>query len=80
MEELRQKLMNDDLTPINARPKRQPPEALEGLTLALREHLLWPVQDRFLGRGDRGRAAVAGGAVVLALGIGVGGYTVATSE
>jgi hypothetical protein len=72
--------MNDDLTPINARPKRRPPEALEDLSLALRDRLLWPVQDRFLALGDSGRAAVAGGAVVLALGIGIGGYSLTTSE
>ena len=54
--------MNDDQTPINARPKRRPPEAFEDLSLALREHLLWPVEDRLLGLGGRGRAAVAGGA------------------
>ena len=57
-------------TPINARPKRRPPKAFEGLSLALREHLLWPLEDRLLGLSDRGRAAVAGGAVVLGLGIG----------
>ncbi|HEV2858148.1 MAG TPA: hypothetical protein VGW80_07085 [Solirubrobacterales bacterium] len=62
-------------TPINARPKRRPPEALEDLSLALREHLLWPVEDRLLGLERNGRAAVAGGAVVLALGLGVGGYS-----
>jgi hypothetical protein len=68
-------LMENDPKPINARPKRRPPEALEDLSLALREHLLWPVEDRLLGLGDRGRSAVAGGAVVLALGLGVGGYS-----
>jgi hypothetical protein len=72
--------MNDDLTPINARPKRRPPEALEDLSLALRDHLVWPLQDRFLGLGERGRAAVAAGAVVLALGIGVGGYSLVASD
>jgi hypothetical protein len=71
--------MENDLTPINARPKRRPPEALEDLSLALREHLLWPLEDRLLGLGDRGRAAVAGGAVVLALALGVGGYSLAGS-
>lgn len=69
----------DDPTPINARPKRRPPEAVEDLSLALREHLIWPVQDHLLGLSDRGRAAVAGGAVVLALGIGIGGYSLLTS-
>jgi hypothetical protein len=78
-ESSRQNLMENDQTPINARPKRRPPEAVEDLSLALREHVLWPLQDRFLGLGDGARAAVAGGAVVLALGIGVGGYSLASS-
>lgn len=72
--------MNDDQTPINARPKRRQPEALEDLSLALRDRLIWPLQDRFLALGDAGRAAVAGGAVVLALGIGVGGYSLVSSD
>ncbi|HET8815300.1 MAG TPA: hypothetical protein VFM51_10145 [Solirubrobacterales bacterium] len=71
--------MNDDPTPINARPKRRPPEALEDLSLALRDRVLWPIEDRFLDLGDRGRAAVAGGAVALALGIGIGGYSLVAS-
>jgi hypothetical protein len=71
--------MDPDPTPINARPKRRPPEAVEDLSLALREHLIWPLEDRFLALGDAGRAAVAGGAVVLALGIGTGGYSLAAS-
>jgi hypothetical protein len=70
--------MENDQTPINARPKRGRPEAFEDLSLALREHLLWPLQDRFLGLSDAGRAAVAGGAVALALGIGIGGYSLAS--
>ena len=64
--------MNDDVTPINARPKRRHPEAFEDASLALREHLVWPVEDWFLGLSDRGRAAVAGGAVVAVLGLGIG--------
>src|SRR3954471_14904202 len=79
MGETRQTLMADlienDPTPINARPERRAPEALEDLSLALREHVLWPIEDRLLGLGDRGRAAVAGGAVVLALGLGIGGFS-----
>ncbi|MGN6663132.1 MAG: hypothetical protein ACTHK6_02820 [Solirubrobacterales bacterium] len=67
--------MNDDQTPINARPRRQPPAAVEDASLALREHLLWPLQDGLLGLSDRGRAAVAGGAAALALGIGVLGFS-----
>jgi len=70
--------MENDPTPINARPKRRPPEAIEDLSLALREHLLWPLEDRFLSLGDRGRAVVAGAAVALALGIGIGGYSLST--
>ena len=72
--------MDHDPTPINARAKRQRPEALEDLSLALRDRVLWPVQDRFLGLGDKGRAAVAGGAVVLALGLGIGGYSLVSSD
>lgn len=70
--------MENDPTPINARPKRRPPEAIEDLSLALREHLLWPLEDRLLGLSDRGRTAVAGAAVALALGIGIGGYSLST--
>jgi hypothetical protein len=71
--------MENNPTPINARPKRRPPEALEDLSLALREHVLWPVEDWLLGLGDCGLAAVAGGAVVLALGLGIGAYSLTGS-
>jgi hypothetical protein len=71
--------MSDDQTPINARPKRQPPQALEDLSLALRDRVLWPLGDRFLGLDDAARAAVAGGAVALALAIGIGGYSLTSS-
>jgi len=71
--------MENDQTPINARPKRRPPEALEDLSLALRDLVLWPLGDRFLGLDDRARAAVAGGAVALALAIGIGGYSLVSS-
>ncbi|HYQ77829.1 MAG TPA: hypothetical protein VEP91_01815 [Solirubrobacterales bacterium] len=70
--------MSDDQTPINARPKRQPPEAIEDLSLAVRDRVLWPLGDRFLGLDDAARAAIAGGAVVLALAIGIGGYSLAS--
>jgi hypothetical protein len=72
--------MSDDQTPINARPKRQPPQALEDASLALRDRVLWPLGDRFLGLDDAARAAVAGGAVVLALATGIGGYSLASSD
>jgi hypothetical protein len=68
-------LMDNDPTPINGRPKGRSPEAVEDLSLALREHLLWPLEDRLLGLGRSGRAAVAGGAVVLALALGIGGHS-----
>ncbi|MGN6258927.1 MAG: hypothetical protein ACTHN3_14460 [Solirubrobacterales bacterium] len=71
--------MNDDQTPINAQPKWRPPEAFEDASLALREHLIWPLEDRLLGLSDQARAAVAGAAVVLALGLGVGAYSLASS-
>ncbi len=71
--------MSDDQTPINARPKRQPPEAFEDLSLALRDRVIWPLEDHFRALGDAGRAAVAGGAVVLVLGLAVGGYSLVSS-
>jgi hypothetical protein len=72
--------MDNDQTPINARPQRRSPEALEDLSLALRDRVLWPIGDHFLALSDGGRAAVAGGAVVLALVVGVGGYSLVSSE
>jgi hypothetical protein len=71
--------MNDDQTPINARPRRRRDEAFEDLSLALRDRVLWPAEDYFRSFGDAGRAAVAGGAVVLALGLAIGGYSLASS-
>lgn len=72
--------MNDDLTPINARPKRRRPEALEDLSLALRDRLVWPLEDRFVTLSKQGQAAVAGGAVALALVLGIGGYSLLSSD
>lgn len=71
--------MNDDQTPINARSRRRQAEALEDLSLALRDNLLWRGEDYFRSLGEAGRVAVAGGAVVLALGLGIGGYALASS-
>ncbi|HEX6205311.1 MAG TPA: hypothetical protein VFZ29_05835 [Solirubrobacterales bacterium] len=71
--------MSDDQTPINARPKRQQPEALEDLSLAVRDNFVWPLEDHFRALSDAGRAMVAGGAVVLALGLAVGGYSLISS-
>jgi hypothetical protein len=72
--------MSDDQTPINAPAKRQPPQAFEDASLALRDRVLWPLGDSFLGLDDAARAAVAGGAVVLALAIGIGGYSLLSSD
>jgi hypothetical protein len=72
--------MSDDQIPINARAKRQPPEAFEDLSLALRDRVLWPLGDGFLGLDDAARAAVAGGAVALALALGIGGYSLISSD
>jgi hypothetical protein len=71
--------MQPDQTPINARASRRAPRALEGVSLALRDRLVWPLEDRFLGLGDRARVAVAGSAAALALGIGVGGFALLSS-
>lgn len=71
--------MTDDQTPINARPTRRVPEALEDLSLALREHVVWPIEDRLLGLTDTGRALIAGGAVVIALLVGTGGFALVAS-
>jgi hypothetical protein len=66
--------MNDQ-TPINARQKRRSPEGVEDVSLALREYVVWPVEDAFLGLSDRGRVAAAAGAAVLVLGIGILGFS-----
>jgi hypothetical protein len=71
--------MSDDQTPINARPKRQQPEALEDLSLAVRDNFVWPLEDHFRALSDAGRAMVAGGAVALALALAVGGYSLVSS-
>jgi hypothetical protein len=72
--------MDRDQTPINARPQRRQPEALEDASLALRDRVLWPIEDGFLGLDDAARTAVAGGAVVLALALGIGGYSLLSSD
>lgn len=71
--------MDSDQTPINARPRRRPPQALEDLSLALRDNVVWPLEDRLLVLSDRGRAAVAASAVAVALAIGAGGLAVVSS-
>lgn len=71
--------MEDDVTPIKTRPERRQAEAFEDASLALREHLVWPIEDRLLGLGDQARGLLVGLAVVLTLGVGVGAYSLASS-
>jgi hypothetical protein len=71
--------MKDDQTPINARPKRRTPEALEDLSLAVRDRVVWPLEDHFRSLSREGRAMVTGGAVVVALALGIGGYSLIAS-
>src|SRR6476646_2356759 len=71
--------MNDDQTPINARPKRRSPEALEDLSLAVRDRVVWPLEDQFRSFSREVRALVAGGAVVVALALAIGGYSLVSS-
>ncbi|MFL5872285.1 MAG: hypothetical protein ACJ75T_02265 [Solirubrobacterales bacterium] len=71
--------MKNDETPINARPKRHTEEALEDLSLALRDRLVWPLEDHYRSFSREGRAIVAGGAVVAALALAVGGYSLAST-
>lgn len=71
--------MENDPTPINTRPKRRSPEAFEDVSLALREHLIWPIEDRLLGLSDEARATIAGVAVAVALGLGIGAFSLANS-
>lgn len=78
---IRYKLQMDrDQTPINARRHRRPPQALEDLSLALRDRVVWPLQDRLDLLGDRARGALAAGAVALAVAAGVGGFAVVSSH
>jgi hypothetical protein len=71
--------MTDDQTPINARRPRSRAEALEDLSLSLRDNVLWRGEDYLRSLGEGGRAVVVAGAVALALGIGIGGYALASS-
>lgn len=65
--------MTDDQTPINARPKRRGQVALEDASLALRDRLVWPVEDRLFALDERGRLIVAGFVACLAAVLAVGG-------
>ncbi len=69
----------DDTTPINARPQGRLSEAVEDAGLAVREHVVWPVEDRAFSFGIPGGAIAAAAAVVLAVGIGVAGLALTAS-
>ena len=71
--------MKNDETPINARRKRRSEESFEDLSLALRDRLVWPLEDHYRSFSREGRALAAGGAVVAALALAVGGYSLASS-
>lgn len=71
--------MKNDQTPINARPKRRPPQALEDASLALRDDVLWPAQDSFLALRTSGRSAILGVAVLALVAV-VGAYAVVSSD
>ena len=71
--------MNDDQTPINASPKRRSPEALEDLSLAVRDRVVWPLEDHYRSLSREGRGIVAGGAAVLALALAIGVYSLVSS-
>jgi hypothetical protein len=71
--------MKNDEIPINARQKRHTEEAFEDLSLALRDRLVWPLEDQYRSFSREGRAIFAGGAVVAALALGIGGYLLASS-
>lgn len=71
--------MSDDQTPINAREKRRRPEALEDLSLAVRDNFVWPLEDQLNSLSGAGRALVACGAVAVALVLGVGAYSLLSS-
>lgn len=71
--------MNDDQTPINAHPKRRPEEAFEDLSLALRDRVVWPLEDHFRSFSREGRIVAAGGAAVAVLALGIGGYSLISS-
>jgi hypothetical protein len=71
--------MNDDQNPINASQKRRTSEALEDLSLAVRDRVVWPLEDHFRSLSREGRGIVAGGAAVLALALAIGGYSLVSS-
>jgi hypothetical protein len=70
----------DDQTPINARSQGRLSEAVEDAGLAVREHVVWPVEDRAFASGLPVGAIGTVVAVVLAAGIGVAGLALTASS
>jgi hypothetical protein len=71
--------MSQIRTPKRGRKKPRQPEAVEDLKLALHDDVLWPVQDTFLALRDARRGTLLG-AAVLALMVGIGGYSLVSSD
>lgn len=69
--------MSQIRTSISGRRKPRQPEALEDLKLAVRDDVLWPVQDTFLALRDTGRNTILG--AVLILMVAAGGYALVSS-
>jgi hypothetical protein len=65
--------------PKRGRKEPRQPEAVEDLKLALRDDVLWPVQDTFLALRNAGRSTILG-AAVLALVVVVGAHAVVSSD
>jgi hypothetical protein len=61
------------------RRKPRQPEAVEDLKLAVRDDVVWPVQDAFLALRNAGRSAILG-AAVLVLMVAVGGYALVSFD
>lgn len=71
--------MSQIRTPKRGRQKPRQPEAVEDLKLALRDDVLWPVQDAFLALRDAGRSTILGAAALMLIVV-VGAYAVVSSE
>jgi hypothetical protein len=69
--------LDNEQIPINARTQRQLPLAVEDFLLAVREHLIWPIEDRALTFGVPGRVLAL--SLVAVLAVGVGGFALVSS-
>ena len=71
--------MSQIRTLIRGRRKPRQPEAVEDLKLAVRDDVLWPVQDTFLALRNAGRSAILGVAVLVLM-VAVGGYALVSFD